>query len=73
MKSTVLLKSLGCMLILMITASAAAEADGVERSTSLSVEGAYYLPDNKGYGVSGGGFAPLTYDPVENPGNTFDS
>ena len=73
MKSTVLLKSLGCMLILMVTAPAAAAADGVERSTSLGVEGAYYLPDNKGYGVSGGGFAPLTYDPVENPGNTFDS
>ena len=66
MKSTVLPKSLGCMLVLMLALSAAAAAEGVERSTSLSVEGAYYLPDNKGYGVSDGGFAPIAYDPVEN-------
>jgi hypothetical protein len=30
------------------------------------VEGAYSPPDNWGYGVSDGGFAPITYDPVEN-------
>jgi hypothetical protein len=36
----------------------------VERTTSLSIEGAYYLPDHKGYGVSEGGFAPISYSPV---------
>jgi hypothetical protein len=36
----------------------------VERTTSLSVEGAYYLPDHKGYDVSSGGLAPISYSPV---------
>jgi len=36
----------------------------VERTTSLSVEGAYYLPDHKGYEVSNGGLAPISYSPV---------
>jgi hypothetical protein len=48
-------------------------ADGADRSTTFSVEGAYYLPDNKGYGVSDGGFAPITYDPIENPGRDLGS
>ena len=41
----------------------------MERSTSISVQGAYYLPDNKGYGVSDGGFAPITYAPEPLPGS----
>jgi hypothetical protein len=68
-KSAVLLKSLGYVLVLMLAASAAAAAEGIERSTSFSVEGAYYLPDNKGFGVSDGGFAPITYDPEPLPGS----
>jgi hypothetical protein len=39
----------------------------VERTTSLSVEGAYYLPDHKGYGVNNGGFASISYSPVQLP------
>ena len=53
--------------------STTAGAEGVERSTSFSIEGAYYLPDNTGFGVSDGGFAPITYTPEENPGYTFDA
>ncbi|MBN1837077.1 MAG: hypothetical protein JW820_14575 [Spirochaetales bacterium] len=36
-------------------------AEGVEHSTTFSVDGAYYLPDHKGYGLEDGGFAPITY------------
>jgi len=42
------------------------QAEAIERSTSLTVEGAYSPADNWGYGVSDGGFAPISYDPVEN-------
>ena len=34
-----------------------------ERTITFSVEGAYYLPDHKGYGVSDGGLAPISYSP----------
>ena len=51
-------------LILIITIPVQAEA--TERSTSLTVEGAYSPADNWGYGVSDGDFAPISYDPVEN-------
>ena len=66
MNSTALSRILGCILGLLLVVSAAAVAEGVERSTSFSVEGAYYLPDNKGYGVDDGGFAPITYTPEKN-------
>jgi hypothetical protein len=69
MKSAVLLKSLGCTLCLLLFFSSAALSEQVQRSTSFSVEGAYYLPDNKGYGVSDGGFAPITYTPEPLPGS----
>ena len=46
-------------------------ADGTERRTTFSVEGAYYLPDNKGYGVRDGGFAPITYSPQPLSGSSF--
>jgi hypothetical protein len=49
-----------------------ASGDAIERTTSLTVEGAYYLPDHKGYGVADGGFAPISYSPVEVP-STFTS
>jgi hypothetical protein len=49
-----------------------APAEGMERSTSLKVEGAYYFDNNEGYGVSDGGFAPISYSPVEPPGVTFN-
>ena len=42
-------------------------APGIERSTSLSIDGAYYLPDHEGYGVTNGGFAPITYSPLAAP------
>jgi hypothetical protein len=54
---------------LVLVVSTVAFAEAVERSTSFSVEGAYYLPDNKGYGVSDGGFAPITYTPQPLPGS----
>jgi hypothetical protein len=60
---------LAVVLALAIMAPLAAPADGVQRSTYFSVEGAYYLPDNKGYGVSDGGFAPITYSPEPLPGS----
>jgi hypothetical protein len=41
--------------------------EGLERSTSLSIEAAYYFPDNQGYGVSNCGFAPISYSPVPVP------
>jgi hypothetical protein len=40
-------------------------AEEVKRSTSLSIEGVYYFDDNKGYGVSDGGFAPSAVDPQD--------
>jgi len=53
-----------CLLLLVFSAAVAEE---VQRSTSFSIEGAYYLPDNKGYGVSNDGFAPITYSPEPLP------
>jgi hypothetical protein len=67
MKLPVLPKILFVAIFIMIILSTTALADEVERYTSLSVEGAYYLPDNKGYGVSDGGFAPITYSPEPLP------
>jgi hypothetical protein len=52
-------------LIIFLALPFQAMADGAERSTSLKVEGAYYFDNNKGYGVSNGGFAPISYSPVE--------
>jgi hypothetical protein len=69
MKFAVFSGCLGCILGLLLAVSPAALAEAVQRSTSLSVEGAYYLPDNKGYGVEDGGFAPTTYDPQPLPGS----
>ncbi|UCF96595.1 MAG: hypothetical protein JSV89_15660 [Spirochaetaceae bacterium] len=54
------------ILVLLLIIPSAAVADGVVHSTSFSVEGAYYLDDNKGYGVGDGGFAPISYDPEGN-------
>jgi hypothetical protein len=44
-----------------------ASGEGLERFTSLSIEAAYYFPDNQGYGVSDCGFAPISYSPVPIP------
>ena len=49
--------------------SSPAFGEGIERTTSLTVEGAYYLPNHQGYGVPNGGFAPISYRPVEVPGS----
>ncbi len=57
-----------CCIFLVIPFQAMSE--GVERSTSLMIEGAYYFDDNRGYGVSDGGFAPISYTPVEPTGFT---
>ncbi len=57
-----------CCIFLVLPFQAMSE--GVERSTSLIIEGAYYFDDNKGYGVSDGGFAPISYTPVEPIGFT---
>jgi hypothetical protein len=43
-------------------------SDAVNRSTSFNIEGAYYLDDNKGFGVINGGFAPISYSHEEPPG-----
>jgi hypothetical protein len=51
---------------LMLGIPSAAPAEGTERSTSFTLEGAYSPADNWGYGVGDGGFAPISYDPVEN-------
>ena len=67
MRSATLFKALGCVLCFLLVVSFVALGEEVERSTSFSVQGTYYLPDNKGYGVSDGGFAPITYDPEKNP------
>lgn len=55
------------VLAVLILAPMPAPADGIQRSTSFSVEGAYYLPDNEGYGVDDGGFAPISYSPEPLP------
>ena len=68
MRTAILFKALGCALCFLLVVSFAALGEGVERSTSFSVQGAYYLPDNKGYGVSDGSFAPITYEPEPLPG-----
>ena len=57
------------MLCLLLIFPSLAVAEEVERSTSLSIEGAYYIDDNKGYGVGDGGFAPITYTPVDKIGS----
>jgi len=69
MKPVALSKSFLIAICLLLVFPSAALADEVERSTTFSVEGAYYLPDNKGYGVSDGGFAPITYSPEPLPGS----
>lgn len=56
---------LACVLALLVASAAA--ADRLQRSTWITVEGGYLPPDNWGYGVADGGFAPICYDPVENP------
>jgi hypothetical protein len=43
--------------------------EGLKHSTTLSVEGAYYIDDNKGFSVDDGGLAPVSYTPVENTGS----
>jgi hypothetical protein len=40
----------------------------LERSTTLTLAGAYYLDDNGGYGVDDGGLAPISYNPEPVPG-----
>jgi hypothetical protein len=57
------------VLCLLLTFPSLAVAEEVERSTWLSIEGAYYIDDNKGYGVSDGGVAPITYTPVDKIGS----
>jgi hypothetical protein len=57
------MKHILVLLCLLLIFPSLVLSDGADRSTTFSVEGAYYLPDNKGYGVSDGGFAPITYSP----------
>lgn len=64
-------KPLLAVLCLLLFFPSPAAAEEVKRSTSLSIEGAYYIDDNKGYGVSDGGFAPITYSPEPLPGSFF--
>lgn len=63
-----------CAALLFLTFSLAfpikARAEVAERSTSLKIEGGYYFDDNKGYSVSDGDFAPISYSPVEPTGFT---
>jgi hypothetical protein len=73
MKPLAVVKLVSIALFVLLIIPVTALAEGVERSTSFSVEGAYYTDDNKGYGVSDGGFAPISYDPVENPGRNLGS
>jgi len=72
MKRPVVRKTFVLIVSVWLFAAVVSSAEEVQRSTSFSVEGAYYLPDNKGYGVDDGGFAPITYSPVSLPG-TFAS
>ena len=57
------------VLCLLLVFPSFAVSEEVERSTSLSIEGAYYPDDNKGYGVNNGGFAPISYTPVDKIGS----
>ena len=52
-----------CMLTIIPCAT---RTEGTERSTSITIEGAYSLPDQMGYGVGEGGFAPISFNSVEN-------
>ncbi len=67
MKLAISVKPVFIVLCLLVVVSFSALADEVERSTTFSVEGTYYLDDNKGYGTSDGAFAPITYDKVDKP------
>jgi len=49
-------------LLILLALPFQAWCEGIESSTSFKVEGAYYFDDNKGFGVSDGGFAPISYD-----------
>lgn len=62
-------KVLFVVLCLVLIFPSLAVSEEVERSTSLSIEGTYYFDDNKGYGVSDGGFAPISYTPEPLPGS----
>jgi len=61
-------KPIFVVLCLVLTFPSLAVSEEVERSTSLNIEGTYYFDDNKGYGVSDGGFAPISYTPVKKTG-----
>jgi hypothetical protein len=61
--------SLVTVLCALLLVPLAVFSEGVERSTSISVEGAYYIDDNKGFGVGDGGFAPVSYTPVDRTGS----
>ncbi len=39
----------------------------VEQSTFYGMDGAVYIDNNQGYGVTNGGFAPISYTPVTAP------
>jgi len=61
------LKSVLLVPLIALLLPCSLSGEGLERSTSLSLEAAYYFPDHQGYGVSNCGFAPISYSPVPVP------
>jgi hypothetical protein len=65
-------KKLQCVLLIVflifLTVPLIAHPEVANRSTSFKLEGTYYVDDNKGFDVSSGGFAPISYTPEEPPG-----
>ena len=61
-------------LLCMSSAAFSADTDAVRTERSVGADFAYYPADQKGYGVSDGGFAPLSYTVEESDGspNTRD-
>jgi len=60
MKKTVIMT---IFIILIFTGA----AFSLEKSTYFGAAGAYYFDDNKGFGLSDGDFAPVSYSPKEAP------
>ena len=60
------------ILALLVGILAFLPAEGVEHSTIIGSDFAYYFDNNEGYGATGG-FLPLSYTPQEDPANNPDS
>jgi|GEM_PF-1965366 len=67
----ILLRSVSLVLGTLVAAQLyAGPIEGIREESSVGFDFAYYPGDQKGYGVSDGAFAPISYDVIEGSGAT---